>query len=126
MVILLFSTTAFADNSQKEVATRGYVVNNLSVSVFGWSYTTIGPYSVPSYVNAIAIRLNKQINLNYLSAQTGMQDGIHPLELEYGFEEINPPYYYYWFDMPTNLGTVTFQIANGTPNPIGYIAGIVY
>ena len=105
---------------------NGYIVQNLSVSVFGYSYTNVGPYPVSSEVDAIAIRLNKQINPSYLSATTSMEGGLQPLELEYGFEETYGSDYFYWFYMPTNKGYIEFQIANGTNTPISYRVSIVY
>lgn len=105
---------------------NGYVVRNLNVTVFGYSYTNIGPYDVPDYVDSIAIMLNKQIDPSYLSATTLTPLGIHPLELEFSFEEISGSSYLYWFDLSENRGSVEFVIANGTNTPIGYRVNIVY
>lgn len=119
LLALFVPVTALANEN-------GYIVQNLSVSVFGYSYTNVGPYPVSSEVDAIAIRLNKQINPSYLSATTSVEGGLQPLELEYGFEEIYGSYYFYWFYMPINKGYIEFQIANGTNTPISYRVSIVY
>lgn len=122
----ILPTAAFADQSEKETVSRGYIVSNVSVSVFGYSYETLGPYAVPSYVDAIGIMLNKSINPNYLGVRTVDQYGNHPLELTYNSMETSGSKYIYWFDMPTNRGYVELEIANGTSTPIGYTVSIVY
>lgn len=119
IIALILPMTVFASQN-------GYVIENVSVTVPGHSVVKEGPYSVPSYVDAIAIRLNKQIDPNYLIVHTCMEAGLHPLELEYGFEEVYGSSYFYWFYMPTNYGYIDFIIANGDVAPTGYRYSVVY
>lgn len=119
LLALFVPVTALANENE-------YVARNVGVSLFGYSHVEIGPYELPDYIDSIAIMFNKQINPNYVIAKTYMLGGLHPLELEFSFEEINGSKYIYWFDMPDNRGYIVFDIVNANSTPINYTVNIVY